>query len=517
MFNIIVHTNYIQMTSGNQQPFLDSDRKPISDLAKDFNTGLAKLLFRFTVTISVTLVYFTASAQIANTLSPADKVFGLSKFWQEVNYNFVYYDKINHQTWDSAYKALLPQVQATQNDYEYYRLLEKFCALLKDGHTEVFMPPIKGVKLIYNMFGDYLLVVRRVNNKVIVIRTWKKDAQKFPLGSEVLEVNGLPTDRYIQDSIAPYISSSTDYVRKEEASNMLLMGPPGSTFTIKLRKPQGEEAVYTLTHAHTKDSIFYPDPGVYQNEKARGVVDWKALPNHIGYVALNTFRSDSKADSIFESLLPALEKCKGIILDLRYNGGGDDGIAFTILRHFIKDSVIVGAASVFRTYNPYLKAIGKYVTVADTVGNPYKQEAWLLNHGYAVYDKPGISYSNIAKSVKRLSAPVVILTGHNTESAAEDFLIATDNQMHIVKIGEPTNGSSGQPYIFELPGGGSARICIKKDMYPDGREFVGKGIQPDIAVTPTVKDYLESKDVVLEAALQYFETKKGRIVKSTNL
>ena len=42
-------------------------------------------------------------------------------------------------------------------------------------------------------------------------------------------------------------------------------------------------------------------------------------------------------------------------------------------------------------------------------------------------------------------------------------------------------------------------------MYPDGREFVGYGIQPDIKVLPTVKDYLENKDVALEVALKYFK------------
>ena len=491
-------------------------QKLISDLAQELNVELAKLLLRFTLTLTVALVYLNASAQVANTISPADKVFGLSKFWQEVNYNFVYFNKINHQSWDSAYKALIPQVQATQNDYEYYRLMEKFCALLQDGHTEVLLPPIKGLNFMNNTFGDYLLVLTRVDNKVIIKRTWKKDAQKFPLGSEILEVNGLPTEVYIRDSIAPYISSSTDYVRNDIASGILLMGTPGSTFTVKLRKPNGQETTYSLTHAKTKDSIFYPNPGVYPDEQQREVVEWKTFPNSIAYVALNSFAIESKADSIFESLLPSLEKSKGIIIDLRYNGGGDDGVAFNILRHFIKDSVIVGASSVTRTYDPYLKAIGRYVDVADTVGNRNKQEAWLLYNGYAVYGESGTFHSEIDESTKRLTVPVVILTSHNTESTAEDFLIGADNQKHVIKIGEPTNGSTGQPYRFDLPGGGSARVCIKKDMYPDGREFVGKGIQPDIRVTPTVKDYLESKDVVLEAALKYFKSKGGSFAKSSH-
>ncbi|MBO9657311.1 MAG: peptidase S41, partial [Chitinophagaceae bacterium] len=53
------------------------------------------------------------------------------------------------------------------------------------------------------------------------------------------------------------------------------------------------------------------------------------------------------------------------------------------------------------------------------------------------------------------------------------------------------------------PGGGAARVCTKQDMYPDGREFVGYGIKPDIEVKRTLNDYLEKKDPVMERALKY--------------
>lgn len=505
------------MTAIKNQPLFFFWRKLISELTVKFNIEAARISLNYTLTLTALIFYLNTSAQIANTISPADKVFGLSKFWQEINYNFVYFNKINHHSWDSAYKALIPQVQATQNDYDYYRLIQKFCALLQDGHTEVFMPPIKGLNFMYNTFGNYLLVLTRVNNKVIIKRTWEKYAQEFPLGSEVLEVNGLPTETYIKDSLAPYISSSTEYVRNNIASSMLLRGAPGSTFTIKLRKPNGQEGIYSLTHAKTQDSIFHPNPGAYLDEKDRKVLEWKKLSDNITYVALNSFAIGSKVDSLFEDLLPSLAKAKGIIIDLRYNGGGDDLIAFNILKHFIKDSVIKGSSSIIRTNDPYLKAIGRYVNITDTSGHKDKQEAWLLYNDYAVYSEPASWHFKIKESTIRLSSPIVILTGHNTESAAEDFLVGADNQVHIIKIGEPTNGSTGQPYRFDLPGGGSARICIKKDTYPDGREFVGKGITPDISVTPTVKDYLESKDVVLEAALQYFKTKRGDTLGNQNI
>jgi carboxyl-terminal processing protease len=69
-------------------------------------------------------------------------------------------------------------------------------------------------------------------------------------------------------------------------------------------------------------------------------------------------------------------------------------------------------------------------------------------------------------------------------------------------VGEPTGGSTGQPLMFNLPGGGLARVCTKRDTYPDGREFVGVGIQPQVLVRPTVEDFRAGRDTVLEAALE---------------
>ncbi len=48
-------------------------------------------------------------------------------------------------------------------------------------------------------------------------------------------------------------------------------------------------------------------------------------------------------------------------------------------------------------------------------------------------------------------------------------------------IGQPTGGSTGNPINVTLVDGIiSAGICTKKDIGPDGTEFVGVGIFPDI-------------------------------------
>jgi hypothetical protein len=47
-----------------------------------------------------------AHGQISNGLTPTEKVYGLSKFWQEVNYNFVYLNKVNKEN-GTAHISLL--------------------------------------------------------------------------------------------------------------------------------------------------------------------------------------------------------------------------------------------------------------------------------------------------------------------------------------------------------------------------------------------------------------------------
>jgi C-terminal processing protease CtpA/Prc len=74
-------------------------------------------------------------------------------------------------------------------------------------------------------------------------------------------------------------------------------------------------------------------------------------------------------------------------------------------------------------------------------------------------------------------------------------------------IGEPTGGSTGQPLIFDLPGGGYARVCSKHDRYPDGKEFVGVGVQPNVVVHPNIADFRAGRDTVLLAALDFLAHK----------
>ena len=77
------------------------------------------------------------------------------------------------------------------------------------------------------------------------------------------------------------------------------------------------------------------------------------------------------------------------------------------------------------------------------------------------------------------------------------------------------DGSTGQPLHQPLPGGGSFRICTKRDTAGDGTEWIGIGIAPDIEINPTLASIRSGDDPVLQRAIaevtQEVSSATGRI------
>lgn len=454
------------------------------------------------------LIIFTnlIYGQIPNKISKEDKIYGLSKFWQEVNYNFIYLNKVDRTEWNKMYKKFILDVQETENDYEYYRILQKFCAFLKDGHTNVYFPKEIQDSIFNSDFGEYRLFLSNIEGKAIITRVNKSKINVLPIGTEIVEVNGLETKKYLEEKVFPYISSSTNFILEDWGIKRMLEGYVGTSYNLKMKLPNGKMKSIVLTHSKTEEKEVFP-----QFEK-RDLLDFKWVNKNIAYVSLNSF-SDWKISLQFNEKIPELKKAKKLIIDLRYNGGGNTNIGKEIIKHLTNDTILYGSKTQSRLHIPTFKAWGKWTKVNDTIDNAWSKQAYLsfrdeYYHNFSYNpDTTSIDDLKLLKN-NRIIVPTAILIGHNTASAAEDFLIYSDNQKHMTKIGESTFGSTGQPMYFDLINGSKARICTKKDTYPDGKEFVGFGIQPDIEVTKSLSDYMENKDPILERAIEFINKQK---------
>ncbi|MFT5756932.1 MAG: carboxyl-terminal processing protease [Alteromonadaceae bacterium] len=440
-------------------------------------------------------------------LTLEQKIYGLSLFWKEASYNFAYFDQVKDLDWDATYISYLSEVTNTKNNFEYYRVLSKLAAELHDGMTYVNIPE----KLVRENVDFPGIKLAEAENKAIIIAVEDVLKDQIPLGSIVISVDNRTTFDVLEKDVFPYISSSTEHIKLDFAIKGsfthgygLLAGKPNTYVDIKLQLPDNTIKNIRLKRNLSDRNInwhSFKDVASKDLENTDSVTG-KLMGNDIFYVALNNF-SDIDLVEQFKAMIPQMQSAKGLILDLRSNRGGNTIIVEDILKYLTFHDLI-GAKSKMRIHNATFKAWGKF---ANDYQWAKKYENYFLGQAWVELPPDIISSDDVDISDKNV-VPTAILISRNTSSSAENFLIYADGAEHFTTIGEPTFGSTGQPLIIDLPGGGSAKICTKRDSYADGRDFVGYGIKPDIYVARDISYYLSNNDLVLTTALEFLKQKR---------
>ena len=431
-------------------------------------------------------------------LTPAEKVYGLTRFWQEARDSFAYFDRVPDLDWDAAYREYVPKVLAAKGRLEYVLVLRRFCALLHDGHTNIYTPND------LNPWGALPINLVAFGDRIFVGDVLKSEGERIPIGTEILRVAGRPAADYVREELQPLISSSTKHILWRDAVQRLSAGKRATKIRLAFRTPQGKTSERELTF----------DPKNFEGAMLRGTPPApsfarKDLGEGIVLLTLGSFGSDEAADA-FEKALPELQKsCKGLVIDIRRNGGGNSGVGWRIARH-LTDHPLVTSAWRTRESRAAYRAWGMFARVNETLGTGDEER---VRHflGEQWYTEPGEAIPPVPAS-ERLNVPVVVLTDYDTASAAEDFLIALDGAKNVTRVGRKSFGSTGQPIPLLLPGNIQARVCTKRDTYPDGRDFVGVGVIPHVEVEPAPQDYFAGKDVILERGLAVLKermTKQG--------
>ncbi|MBC6995161.1 S41 family peptidase [Neolewinella lacunae] len=436
-------------------------------------------------------------ARPSSPMTAAERTFGLVQFWTEVKYNFAYFDQVPALNWDAALLEYLPLAAAEQTNAAYFRLLERFCALLQDGHTNVYPPPY-----LRSYYDRPQLKIELVEGQPVVVNHAVGLGQTVPLGARITAVEGRSVEAHLEENIYPYISIGSPEIRRRWGAHDVLKGPSGTNVTFTFQTVEGGEKTVTLPRNRDKNWITWA-----VDEPQRPLTAFTVLEGGIGHLTLNSF-GDENAATEFLTYWPEIRKCRGLVIDLRYNGGGNSDVGYAVLKHFTGQPVLTSAwrtremRSANRAWGQFMAGEDPANLSEDDARNVamYRGDYWFLGAPDTIWPAADAL----------ASLPVAVLVSNYTASAAEDFLVAADALPNFTFVGEASFGSTGQPIQLRLPGGGSARVCTKRDTYPDGRVFVGPGVQVDVPVRPTIAEYLAKKDVVLERALQGIKGERNK-------
>ncbi len=173
-------------------------------------------------------------------------------------------------------------------------------------------------------------------------------------------------------------------------------------------------------------------------------------PNHkkdsIGYMRCRSFSSSLSTMNIY-SVLSRLNACKGLIIDLRNNGGGSLTKSNNLASFFTRKDRLVG-------YYRY-----KNGPAHDAFS---EKEALIAKAGkYGVWLKP-----------------VIVLVNSGVYSAGNDFTLKMKGLKQVQIIGGKTGGGGGLPMSSELPNGWTIRYSSSQTFDLEGRN-IEHGIEPD--------------------------------------
>jgi Peptidase family S41 len=194
--------------------------------------------------------------------------------------------------------------------------------------------------------------------------------------------------------------------------------------------------------------------------------------NNVGYVYYPSF-GDKIQENDMDGLIDFIAGTKGLIIDIRNNGGGDGSNSSTILSRFIDKE----------TY------FGKQLVKSGPGLNDFTESKFTL--------------SPSSSPKKYLNNKIIILTNRGDASAAAFFAGYAKVLNNISSVGDKTGGAGGVGTSMQLGNGWQIVVSATLGIDANGN-IIENGIEPNLKINQTIADSLQHKDAILDAALLLF-------------
>ncbi len=232
----------------------------------------------------------------------------------------------------------------------------------------------------------------------------------------------------------------------------LVRGPAGTPVTLRVQRAgSGRQEDLTLTRAQVSAPM----------------VSQRRLPGNIGYVQLRGFPDSSVVSDVEQAIRQQQrDGVRGIVLDLRGNGGGRLAVGERLLADFVPDGPI-----------------------------------------YQSVDRDGHrDVQDVRNAHPILTVPLVVLVDGGTASMGEIFAAAIQEH-HVGRlIGDTTAGAVAASRFIPLSDGSALQISVEQ-VYSGGGALLDKvGVHPDDEVPLDLDQLRQGHDTQLERAISYLQT-----------
>ncbi len=419
---------------------------------------------------------------------------------------------------DSLFTTQRKKIRDSMSALDFFKIIAPIVAFTKEGHSYV-VPSLRTNNYL-KAYGTYLpLFIRIINKKVYVLNNYKKLGIK---GAEIIAINGMnigdilnkfitiePADGYNMTSKYYWIARSfskylLEFYGKSPNYKITYKNPKTHQIETKEIPSLLHKAYYNLYHQFKKQHPFY-----YWDKASYFEIDSK---KNYALLTINSFDANlyggkkgfkKYLDSIFS--IVNYKEIENLIIDVRKNEGGQQGMEDILLSHLIKHN-----------YKKY-----KYVKVPELYYSFFNNQ---INKGFSKYlredwkfkrENDGRILSQRQFSLPPSSHPFLgqlyILIDGLTFSGGSEFAALAKNHTNAIFVGEETGGgyygnTSGNHLRFTLPNSG---ILIGIPLFKfvvnvkDTANPYGHGLIPDYHIEPTIESLLDHTDTVLKYTIKH--------------
>jgi carboxyl-terminal processing protease len=228
----------------------------------------------------------------------------------------------------------------------------------------------------------------------------------------------------------------------------------------KVLGPAGTEVTLTIQRAGVENPF---DVKITRAKITIASVESKMLDGQIAYVKINIFGATTSSELTTQLKELLAQNPKGLILDLRNNGGGYLQSGIEVASQFIKEGLIVSE-----------------------------------KYGNGQVDKNNAVPGGLATDI-----PMVVLVNEGTASASEIVSGAIQDYGRGKLVGVVTYGKGSVQIPDRLSNNqGEVHITVAKWLTPKDRTIDKIGLTPDVIVEITKEDFAAGRDPQLDAAIK---------------
>lgn len=398
-----------------------------------------------------------AAKKVARTLSPGERAAVFEKVWKDVGDH--YYDpKFGGVDWQGVHQRYLPLVQAIKDDKSFYALLDRMTGELHDAHTR-FSSPEQWENRKKHQGVSTGFRAGMVENKVVVLEVYAgSNAERAGVrpGMVLIALNGKSIEERLAEAAQNVLRSSSERITQLRVLSNVLAGPVDAPMEATFQRADG-----SAFQAEFDRQMLSAAPQVISARTASG----------FGYIRFDEFRPGLVRE--FKAALDQMRGTPGLILDLRWNRGGEGQALQAIADMFFARKTLFER-----------RMTRKQVSDSERDGRRTEE-----TRTYAA-----------ARGERAYTAPVVILMSEFSASATEVFAAGMQDSGRAAVVGTQSCGCVlGITHDRVMKGGGVLEISEILWFSPKGRKLEGEGIIPDEIAAPTIASLQERKDVVLEA------------------